>query len=251
MSLWSLSSFVAFSGMRPRVVIHDDGSLRPKDREDYAQAFEGIEILDPRHMDVEVGQALAGYPVCAEFRARPDFYCARKLFDMLFVARTDHVLVLDSDVLLFARPDVLLGHMARGRPFFQSDYQSSYGAPLEELRAWAREPVLSRVNAGLLHVPVQAYRSRLDLVERYLSHARSSLPPGQVNKHEQTSHALLMTSLDAERLPPEYQIDRRIDEHTVSHHFVNDGRQRGDFWYRGVRRIRRRVARRLARMTAG
>jgi hypothetical protein len=102
------------------------------------------------------------------------------------------------------------------------------------------------VNAGLLHSPVEGYRSHLGLVERYLAFAKASLPAGQVNKHEQTSHALLMTALGAERLPPEYQIDRVLDDTTVSHHFVNDGRQRGRFWYRGVRRVHREVARRLA-----
>lgn len=250
MSLWSLSSFVAFSGARPRVVIHDDGTLTADDRALYVRYFEGIEILDARRMDLAMARALADHPVCAAFRAREDFYCARKLFDILFTAERDHLLVLDSDILFFARPAHLLDRLREGVPFFNADYQDSYGAPREVLSDWAGFDIYPRVNAGLLGVPVAAYRSQLDRIERYLAFAQASLPQGQVNKHEQTSHALVMTVLEGERLPPAYQIDGELDAGTVSHHFVHDGRQRGRFWYRGVRRIRREVARRLARMAA-
>lgn len=248
MSLWSLSSFVAFSGLQPRIVLHDDGTLTDAHGQAYRRTFDGIEILDAASMDRATAEALRNYPVCAEFRRRPDFYCARKLFDILVAARSPTVLVLDSDVLFFRRPDVLLDRIARGVACFGSDYQSSYGTTLEALSAWRGREVLPRVNAGLLHVPVEAYRQRLDLIERYLTFAKATLPPGQVNKHEQTAHALLMTELDAERLPPGYQLQGDLDDQTVSHHFVRDGKQRGRFWHRGVRRIRREVGRRLARL---
>jgi hypothetical protein len=248
MSLWSLSSLVAFTGLRPRVVIHDDGTLTGEDRALYRQYFDGIEVLDAARMDRATAEALQRYPLCAEYRARPDFYCARKLFDILVAARAHSLLVLDSDVLFFQRPERLLERMEAGAPCFCSDYQSSYGASPEVLDAWRGGEVLRRVNAGLLHVPVEAYRSNLDLVERYLAFAEENLPPGQVNKHEQTAHALLMTELQAERLPPEYQLVGDLDDRTVSHHFVRDGKQRGRFWFRGVRRIRRDVARRLAQL---
>ena len=59
MSLWSLSSFIAFTDLRPRVVIHDDGTLTNADRDAYNRAFQGIEVLDPRSMDAETHDALA------------------------------------------------------------------------------------------------------------------------------------------------------------------------------------------------
>jgi hypothetical protein len=251
MSLWSLSSFVAFTGLRPRVVLHDDGTLTQAHRDAYARAFEGIEVLDAQAMDRATDQALQDHPVCAAFRRRPDFYCARKLFDLLVAAHAPTLLVLDSDVLFFRRPERLLECMAQGAPCFGSDYQSSYAAPPEALAAWRGAEVLPQVNAGLLHVPVEGYRSHLDLIERYLAFAQATLPPGQVNQHEQTAHALLMTELGAERLPAGYQLQGELGPHTVSHHFVRDGKQRARFWHRGVRRIRRDVARRLARLARG
>jgi hypothetical protein len=241
-SLWSLSSFVAQTGLRPRVVIHDDGTLTPRDHRRYQRYFEAIEILDAKATDARMHEALAAWPVARRLRARPDFYCARKLFDILFTARSEHVLVLDSDVLFFQRPDRLLACMAERRPCFGSDYQSSYAASRLELERWWGQEVLACVNAGLLHVPVRAYRDRLDLVEDYLAFAEKALSHRRLNHHEQTAHALLMTSLGAERLPSTYRVCGPLDGRVVSHHFVDDGRQRERFWRLGVPRVRRDVA---------
>lgn len=244
-SLWSLSSFVAQTALRPRVVIHDDGTLTPRDHRRYARYFEDIEILDAKKMDARMDEALAAWPLARRFRARPNFYCARKLFDVLFTARSEHVLVVDSDVLFFRRPERLLACMDESRPCFGSDYQSSYAASRIELERWWGREVLSCVNAGLLHVPVRAYRDRLDLVESYLSFAEEALSHRRPNHHEQTAHALLMTSLGAERLPSTYRVSGPLDGRVVSHHFVDDGRQRERFWRLGVPRVHGDVAAKL------
>jgi hypothetical protein len=234
MSLWSLRSFVARSGVRPHIVVHDDGTLSQEHRELYARHFDGIRVLDEATTSARMDELLAPWPTCRRYRRSPNFYCARKLFDPVFLSQADAVLLIDSDILFFSRPTELLGHVHDGRACFGSDYQDAYASPLAELNDWRREPVLPRVNAGLLHIPVGAYRARMDLVEAYLVHAAVAWPSAPVNRHEQTAHALLMSALGSARLPPTYAIEGPIDARTVSFHFVDDGTNRMRFWQEGV-----------------
>jgi hypothetical protein len=241
MSLWSLRSFFAHSKRTPRVIVHDDGTLTEKHRALYAEHFGGVEVLDDRESSACMDELLRPWPTCRRFRRDPHFYCARKLFDFVFVARCDAVVMIDSDVLFFRKPTELLDHATRSSACFASDYQNAYSSTLPELESWRGEPILPCVNAGLLSVSAAAYRTRMDLVERYLAHAERAYPGVDVNRHEQTVHALLMSALNATRLPDTYAISGAVDADTVSFHFVNDGVSRARFFRaRSQARIRTR-----------
>ncbi len=245
MSLWSLKSFIAASGLLPRIVVHDDGSLTSEDRRLYAQHFDGITVLDEADSRTRMEEHLAAWPACLRARRHPGFYCARKLLDVLFLCDADHVLYVDSDILFFQPPEELLKHARTGTPCFSSDYQDAYGAPRAELERWAGAPVEGQVNAGLLHIPVAAYRERLGLIERYLAWAEAELQDAILNRHEQTAHALVMSDLGAARLPPAYALTGGLRDDTVSYHFVGDGHERRQLWTRAVPGIRRGLEKRL------
>jgi hypothetical protein len=251
MSIWSLLSFIAATGLRPRVVVHDDGSLDSASRARYQRAFHGIEVLDAAKMDSQASAELERWPACKEARGWRGFYCARKLFDILWTSRSSHALVIDSDVLFFQRPDALLECVQNSRPCFADDIDGLYySAPRSELAAWLGRDVLARVNAGILHVPMQEYRARMDLLERYFTVAQDRFPHADTNRHEQTCHALLMSELGGERLPSEYQIGGPLGPETAACHFVDDPRQRERFYREGVPRVRRLVRRALGSPTS-
>ncbi|MGH0032967.1 MAG: hypothetical protein ACQGVC_24510 [Myxococcota bacterium] len=239
MSLWSIESFVAFSGLRPRVVVHGDGTLTDEHRELYGRYFEGIRVLDEPEHDARIDAALAPWPASRRARRTPGFYCARKLWDPLFVARSPTLLLLDSDVLFFRRPDRLLAYLASGQPCFSSDYEDAYAESRPSLERFAGHRVRSCVNSGVLHVPVEGYRRRLDRVERYFERVAARSGPVDPNRDEQTTHALLMSDLGAARLPPSYRIIGPVDAGTTSYHFVGEGKGRKAFWDVGVARLER------------
>lgn len=241
MSLWSLRSLFAQSGLRPRVVVHDDGTLRREHREHYAKHFEGIEILDDATASARMDELLEPWPTCRRYRRHPRFYCARKLFDIVFLAQSPTVVQVDSDVLFFREPAELFAMARRGEACFGSDYQDAYSAPRADLEQWRGRALLPRVNAGLLSVPVAEYRSRMNLVEDYLARASLETPDVPVNRHEQTAHALLMSGIGATRLPSTYALNGPIDARTIAFHFVNDGTNRPRFWREGVPAVSRAV----------
>jgi len=238
-ALWALKTFLAFSGRRPHVVIHDDGSLSPLARTTLARHLVGARFILRDEADREIAASLRGYPRCARFRARtrPN---GLKLLDLALLGCRRPFILLDSDVLFFRAPEELLAHADARRPCFMSDGQNAYSFPLPELEEVIGRSVLERVNSGLMYVDAELLD--LDLLERYFGLAQGA---GRISWLawqwlEQTGWALLLSASrrGVARLSMNYQISQTpISRVTVSHHFVNDG-SRIDFYDRGLRRLR-------------
>jgi hypothetical protein len=235
MAIWCLKSFSYYAEESPHLMIHDDGTLTTHDKELLLSHLDRCTVIDKSEADETMNEALRAYPRCRQMRARPEFYCALKLFDPSVYSPTDVIVLVDSDILFFQHPSEFLNYVRRGNPCFNSDYQDAYAVPAEELRRRLNINVLSKVNAGLLVLRRADYD--LNFMEDYF--ACFSSPIRDVNRHEQTLHALLLSRSEAYRLSNAYQISgQRISATTVSHHFVNDG-SRLQFYTRGIRTLKR------------
>ena len=236
MSLWCLRTFTQFSELSPAITIHDDGSLTMRDKRLLQRVLRRCRVIDRADADQKLDRALAAYPYCQKMRRLPGFYCALKLFDPWFYGNHDVVVLLDSDILFFRRPDELLECVARSKACFNSDYQSSYAVAAEELKLVLGIEAPARFNAGLLTLARRDYD--LKLIENYF--ANFSSIQTDPNRHEQTAYAVLSSRCGAQRLSPHYQISTSpIGPETISHHFVNDG-SRLAFSTRGVKTLRQR-----------
>lgn len=234
MTLWSLKSFAYFVGESPSITIHDDGTLTAADKALLDGHLDRCQIIDKALADETMAERLAAYPLCRQMRARKAFYCALKLFDPAEYAKAAVILLIDSDVLFFQRPGELLTCVRQNRPCFNSDYQDAYAEKTEDLQRRFGMNLLPKVNMGLAVMRRADYD--LEFMERYFSHFPYEIR--DVNRHEQTLYALLMSRLGAHRLGSAYQLSRQpIRDATVSHHFVNDG-SRADFNTLGLRALR-------------
>lgn len=229
MALWSLKSFSRFAELRPRIFVHDDGSLTDEDEATLCAQVSNSTVIRRAEADRRVDAWLQRHPNCRRMRQERAFFCALKLFDPWCYAPHDVLLFLDGDVLFFKRPRELLEHADQGTACFGSDYQDAYAVSPSTLRERLGIDVLPHVNAGLMVLS----RKHFDLAvaERYFE----AFPSPVTNRHEQTIYALLHSLAGATRLGPNYQISRRpIHPETVSHHFVSDG-SRERFWITGAR----------------
>ena len=104
--LWALKSFYAASGRMYRLCIHDDGTLEVASREELSRHFPDARLLDRRTVDQDVLPTLAAFPRCRAFRETN--HLSPKLFDFRYHLRCERMLLLDSDVLFFEAPEVLL-----------------------------------------------------------------------------------------------------------------------------------------------
>lgn len=235
MALWSLKSFCYSVGESPSITIHDDGTLTAADKALLGDHLDRCHLVDKETADEKMAQFLEPFPLCRQMRRRAGFYCALKLFDPAVFASSETILLIDSDVLFFQMPSELIACVRQNRPCFSSDYQDAYAAPTEALHRHLGIEVLPRVNMGIAVMRRADYD--LAAMERYFSLFPSEIR--DVNRHEQTLYALLMSTHGAHRLGSAYQLSRQpITDATVSHHFVNDG-SRMQLSTLGIRALRR------------
>ena len=233
--LWCVKTFGHYAGRPFSLLVHDDGSLSPQAIGRLREHLPGLRIVSRPEADERVADALADRPHARTFRDRLPL--ARRTIDFPLFARRPRYLILDSDVLFFARPTEMLDGLDRGRPFFMSDYQDGYVHPREEIASRYGVEIVPAFNTGICCFSVDM--ADLDFVERYSADAERD----DLLAHpwtEQTLFALLFSRRKegVDRLPPTYRISRQpIDAGSVSHHFVNDG-SRGAFYTEGVPYLR-------------
>ncbi|MCA1963703.1 MAG: hypothetical protein LDL31_07135 [Prosthecobacter sp.] len=146
---WACYSLLRHTGPGTRLVIHDDGSLQPWQLGRLRSLFPGFVHISRERADREVGQALEerGLVKCASLRRGLVF--ALKLFDAVFYAKNERIIIMDSDVLFFTRPEALL----RGGCCYSPDNNDQcYCLSTAKMRALLGMEPVYRFNPGVFAV---------------------------------------------------------------------------------------------------
>jgi hypothetical protein len=88
------------------VVVHDDGSLTPKDIATIEHHVVGIKVIRRSEADEIVGKLLAPYPKTATYRSA--VINALEFTDHALLAGRDKVIITNSDTLFLRRPDEII-----------------------------------------------------------------------------------------------------------------------------------------------
>jgi hypothetical protein len=150
-----------------------------------------------------MAERLAGYPRCRRYRATHPL--AVKAFDFGAFLRTPRLLLLDSDVLFFARPDDLLaraGDPGYRRNAFNADVAPALNITAGEARAAFGVELVGRINSGLAVLQPEVFD--LPALEEFLGHP--AVTAGPVWRVEQTLLALAASRQGAELLPSAYRV---------------------------------------------
>ncbi len=230
-AVWCLKTFLGFTRLHVDLFIHEDGSLDHAAIETLQRHFVGARVIRRAEADGIARGQLAHYPNSRRFRSARA--TAMKLFDFLFVARREKLLLLDSDLLFFRDAVEIHELIAQDHAFYMPDRFNAYDHT-DELVARCGARLLPRVNTGLAYVP----KSLIDweVIESFLQLYDDAFGYWT----EQTLYALLMSKHGGEftMLSDKHQISfAPLDSETVSHHFVDDG-SRGRLYTHGLRRIR-------------
>ncbi len=129
-------------------VIFDDGSFTQDVRDLISQVVPWAEFVGSDVISDRLDRLLpvARFPT---LRARRLVYPhLRKLTD-IHVGAQDWTLVMDSDMLVFRRPDALLDWFLAPTSIFMQDVGNMYGYPDDFMAQLAGGPVPERVNVGL------------------------------------------------------------------------------------------------------
>lgn len=166
--IWSLHSFRRVFGPC-RLTVLNDGSLSADSIALLERLFPGIRIPDVARNDAWIDAQLAerGLERCRDWRRRFVFF--RKLIDPVLLARSDAIVLLDSDILHFREPEAVKAWAEHpDRLLFIADVQAeSYFAPIARLHEICGAPPPGYFCAGYLGVP----RGDIDLarIERHLA----------------------------------------------------------------------------------
>jgi hypothetical protein len=199
--VWALKTYYHFAGVDYPLVIHDGGLLRWQ--------ADALRRHFPDARLVPAADADARFPVELRYRglARSADYrsanvSTRKLFDFYLDSTADYVLTIDSDIVFFQRPDLLICPPGGwGRNWYNRDVGYWYSMSLDELEAAFGVRPPRYLNSGLAVVR----RESIDYgaIEKYLAYPKL-LADRWVT--EQTLHALCSTVYGFEFLPDTYRV---------------------------------------------
>lgn len=181
-ALAALQTFYHHSGLSDRVglTLHMDGTVTEQQRRWMEERVRGAAFTDYPSQDVRLLALFRGRPKCEEYYRR-NISCMPKLFHVPAFARTDRVIVMDTDVAFYSRPDVIVDWV--DRPASPPRYMIS-GSPGEDPGECVRE-VFRQVcdcigkdgtrltvrdyyfNSGLILFPVSRWLP--ELVDRYFN----------------------------------------------------------------------------------
>jgi hypothetical protein len=187
-AIWALKSFYYHSESKYALTIHVQGCqstpiIENRLREHFPNAR--VILQQEANHTVETWLAARGFHRLLEMRrALP---IIQKLTDILILADSPKILMLDADVLFFGRPTELMDHeQFRQSPIlFQQDFMDAYNLSRSTAKADLGVDLQPRINTGIVILS----RELVDLekCEEYLCHPSFAALDGH---SEQTLYAL-------------------------------------------------------------
>ncbi len=235
LALWMLASFHHFTQRRWNVIVHDDGTLPPEAVTALREAFPDLRVIPRAEADVRMQRLLAPFPHCWAYRQSHPL--GLKIFDMAALTRAERLLILDSDVLFFARPDEILDWVEakRNECRFIQDVAEASNVTAEQALAQLGVELWPRVNSGLCLLPSAAVSA--PFCEKALEH--TSILKGHIWRVEQTLFALSASRYGPGGLLPrayEVTLARRGAATATARHYV--GAVRNEFYAEGLPRLK-------------
>lgn len=116
MAAWCLKSILHFSQCSWDVWFADAGGITSSQQAQLDEHFPNFRFLAKRDLDDRAREALAEYPLSSWLRHERGYAPAMKLFDPILNLKRGRFLLIDSDVLFFEMPSLLIELIKKSRP---------------------------------------------------------------------------------------------------------------------------------------
>lgn len=215
---WALYAFIRLSENNVPAVVHDDGSLRPRDKALLKKLIPSVKIWDRRDADEICIRKLNHFGFKKLIDLRKSLIFGLKLVDPIILSEKRLIIILDSDVLFFNKPDFLLNALEKGQPTYSVDSEDTDLICERRMKELIGRPAVYRCNAGLLSVDRTLIQ--LERYEKYLHEPEFWNEDRSANYYaEQTLWAMELTRLGAVALPSSYAISPLDPADCHSGHF--------------------------------
>ncbi len=233
---WSLLSFLNYSGLCPQIIIHDDGTIKPPSARILAARFNNLRVLFRSEADRMIDQRRDIPLVIKQARQRGHRVLAQ-LVDVILLSAGRKIMVMDSDVLFFKRPEEII-KFVNGQTNYQALVSRQYGSyDLLMDKVYARKHDLIGKQAGYMNPGFIAYDKNsitMEMLADYFQHTRrgpdSFFMP-------MAGWGCLLAQINFAFLPPEkYIMKGRPDANVTMKHFT--GPRRHEFFAYGIDLVR-------------
>lgn len=214
---WSLRSFLYYSGLRPRIIIHNDGSIDKKYAGLIRSKFDNLKVLSKD----EVGQRIktVAPPIVNSYREGSHPMMV-KLIDIFYTANAANIMLMDSDILFFKEPQEIVDFLKKDE--------------LKALVSGATDGSADGICAGLLIFKKDLLKT--DTLVRYLE-----TQPDKKNFFvEQNGWDYIIRQSTFNFLPLDtYKIKNIVDDKTIMKHFTRP--RRHEMYAYGIDMVRKKI----------
>ncbi len=154
MGIWASWSLMRYIGEKATLVVHSDGSLTDVDVEMWRKVIPQIEVISRKSADERVMEILSSRaPNVIEWRSR--YTTSPQLIDAHLFGSSRSIIVMDSDVIVFQKPDELMELALSEEMYFSwcADGRNSYSADPNILQEITGIKLPDRFNCGFLLTP--------------------------------------------------------------------------------------------------
>lgn len=154
MGIWASWSIMRFLDGQARLYVHSDGTLTDDDVNLWKIIIGEVVVIDRRTSDETVERALAKRAACLH-RWRCSNWASAQLVDVHFFGDAPGMLIIDSDVLTFSRPQEVIDALTASPRRFAwcKDLRDAYSTTSDVLHDLTGVNVPPKLCAGFLVCP--------------------------------------------------------------------------------------------------
>ncbi len=232
MGIWSAKSFNLVCGNAFEWVFHEDGSLDDRDCQLLEKHFPGCKVIRYADSIEHAKKEFSNHKNILKYREKLKLML--KLLDISKWSKGQRILFIDTDVLFFKKPDLLLDLVndENGKNMFNKDVDYAYIFSIDTLEKVMSKKLPEKINSGLFVIDKDIFD--FDKIEKWFE----ELPmdePFIIHRLEQSLIAMSAadSEIGVEHLPDEYDVQYHKDvSQSICKHYV--GRIRHGFEIEGL-----------------
>ena len=240
MLAWSLASFISQTGICPKTIVHDDGSFDKSTADWLESKFPELKVLSLEKANTLINNMIGLSPKLLEHRNR-GHKLIYKLVDIFLLSQAEKVMILDSDVLFFNRPEEILKFINEDTDCDSliSRHDGTYNLMLSP--DYSTKYDMLKNEADYMNSGIILYKKNKIGADKLSEYFENTLrKPGDYFV-EMTGWASLIAQTKFKFLTKErYIIKGRPENETVAKHFTNP--RRHEFYVYGIDMVRKEIS---------
>ena len=234
--VWSLASFLHYSKLYPKIIVHDDGTLTKRSAEFLQSKFSNLEVIFRGEADRLIKDMPGLSGKLLEYRGK-GHNLILKLVDICLLSKGSKIMVLDTDVLFFNEPQEIRGFMLNDQyDSLISAHDGSYDLGID--KNYLNKHDLFNKRAAYMNSGIILFKKDKLTQDMLLGYFDSCLRDFGDYFVEMAGWGCIIAQTNYSLLPiNKYIIKSKPTDNTIAKHFTSP--RRHEFYIYGIDKIRK------------